>query len=66
VIPSEIREELNLAPGDQVELKINGKTITLSKVKKSRNEGLVDLLLSCPVKDFLPERRKDSTRAPKF
>jgi AbrB family looped-hinge helix DNA binding protein len=66
VIPSEIRDQLDWAPGDRVELKTNGKTVTLSKVKKSRNEGLVDLLLACPVKDFPLERRKDSTRVPKL
>lgn len=66
VIPSEMRAKLDLVPGDQVELQTNGKTITVSKVKKSRNEGLVDLLLACPVKDFMPERRRDITRAPKL
>jgi AbrB family looped-hinge helix DNA binding protein len=66
VIPREIRDQLDLEPGDRVELKSQGKSVMLSKIKKSRNEGLVDLLLSCPVKDFPLERRTDRTRVRKF
>lgn len=66
VIPAEIRDQVALLPGDRVELKTSGKTIVVSKIPKSRNKGLVALLVACPVKDFMPKRRKNSTRPPKL
>jgi AbrB family looped-hinge helix DNA binding protein len=65
VIPAEIRERLALAPGDKVDLQTDGEILTVAKVEHSGNRGLVRLLLACPVKDFMPRRRKDFTRSPK-
>lgn len=47
-----IRKKLQL---QQVEMETNGKT--MARARPRRNKGLADLLLACPVKGFMRERR---------
>ena len=62
VIPQAVRERKNLHPGDELEIKETAAGFEVRK--KRRNEGLVDLLLACPVKGegLPPKRRKEFPR----
>jgi hypothetical protein len=52
VLPAAIRETDHLAPGDVFSVKrLDDGEYKLSRIATS-NEGLVDLLLACPEKDF--------------
>lgn len=62
-LPAAIREELHLSPGDDFEIEIeDAETITLRRISKPANHGLIDLLLACPAEFELPDRDKDDTR----
>lgn len=62
VIPQTVRKRKDLHPGDKLEIKETAAGFEVRK--KRRNEGLVDLLLACPVKGegLPPKRRKESPR----
>jgi AbrB family looped-hinge helix DNA binding protein len=66
VIPKEIREKNGLMPGDDFEIHSGSEAeIVLRKIQRRPNQGLVDLLLACPVKGWtIPARRKEFARKP--
>ncbi|MEM7600428.1 MAG: AbrB/MazE/SpoVT family DNA-binding domain-containing protein [Verrucomicrobiota bacterium] len=67
VLPADIREQLNLQPGDDFEVFVDGEdTIHLKRISKRPNEGLVDLLLSAPGELEIPARSRDLPEAPAF
>jgi len=63
ILPAEIRREDNIRSGQQFQIeRIDRGEYLLKRTKKSPNEGLVKLLLSCPVKDwFQPLDRSETT-----
>jgi AbrB family looped-hinge helix DNA binding protein len=71
ILPAEIRREDDIRSGQQFQVeRIDRGEYLLKRTKKSPNEGLVKLLLSCPVKDwFQPLDRSETTddlRLPNF
>jgi len=64
VLPSAVREQMHLEPGQDFEVFIDDEdTITLRRISRPPNHGLVDHLLACPYPFEIPPRSKDSTRA---
>lgn len=66
-LPRRIRTLRKLKPGERFEVSLDEDDpdlILLRRQRASVNEGLVDHLLSCPVKDFLaqPARRVQPMR----
>jgi AbrB family looped-hinge helix DNA binding protein len=71
VLPVEIRRQDHIEPGQEFEIKrIRSGEYQLKRTERPRNEGLVELLLACPVKDwFKPMDRTvttDDIDFPKF
>jgi AbrB family looped-hinge helix DNA binding protein len=68
VLPAEIRQQDDVKPGQQFEVeRIDRGEYRLKRVKRRRNEGLVDWLLSCPEKGwFQPLDRTETTNDIKF
>ena len=63
VLPVLIRQELDLSPGDDFEILIEEEnTITLRRVSRPPNSGLVDLLSACPASFEIPKRERDSSK----
>jgi AbrB family looped-hinge helix DNA binding protein len=63
VLPVPIRQKLDLSPGDDFEVLIEeDNTITLRRVSRPANSGLVDLLFACPSPFEIPKRERDSSR----
>jgi hypothetical protein len=67
----EIRQQDDILPGEQFDVqRIDRGEYLLKRKTRRRNEGLVQLLLACPVKGwFTPADRKQTTahiRAPKL
>lgn len=63
VLPSAIRERMQLEPGDDFEIILeDDDTISLRRISKPPNRGLVDHLLSCPEPLEIPERQRDLPR----
>jgi AbrB family looped-hinge helix DNA binding protein len=64
VLPSAVREQLHLEPGQDFEVSIDDDdTITLRRINRPPNHGLVDHLLACPYPFEAPLRAKDFTPA---
>ncbi len=62
VLPSALREQMHLEPGQDFEVFIDDEdTITLRRINRPPNHGLVDHLLACPYPFEIPPRAKDST-----
>jgi AbrB family looped-hinge helix DNA binding protein len=63
VLPAEIREQDGIEPGQEFEVeRIDRGEYRLKRKKRRPNEGLVDLLLACPVKGFfVPLDRSETT-----
>lgn len=63
ILPAEIRRVDDIRSGQQFQVeRIDRGEYLLKRTKKSPNEGLVKLLLSCPVKDwFQPLDRSETT-----
>jgi AbrB family looped-hinge helix DNA binding protein len=63
ILPAEIRQRDGIEPGQQFEVeRIDRGEYRLKRTARRRNEGLVDLLLACPVKGwFKPLARKEMT-----
>ena len=61
VLPSSVREQLRLEPGQDFEVFIDDDyTIVLRRISRPPNHGLVNHLLSCPAPFPVPARAKDS------
>jgi AbrB family looped-hinge helix DNA binding protein len=62
VIPSELRELDGIEPGQVFEVeRIDRGDYRLTRAASGENEGVVDWLLSCPVKGFFVPIESDST-----
>ncbi|HTE84466.1 MAG TPA: AbrB/MazE/SpoVT family DNA-binding domain-containing protein [Dehalococcoidia bacterium] len=71
VLPAEIRRQDNIEPGQEFDIeRIDSGEYRLRRIEQRRNQGLVQLLLNCPVKDwFEPLDRAETTddiRVPKL
>lgn len=63
VLPSAVREQLHLEPGQDFEVFVADEdTITLRRINRPPNRGLVDHLLACPHPFEISQRSKDSTK----
>ncbi len=62
VLPAEIRQQDDIKPGQKFEIeRIDRGEYRLKRKARRRNEGLVDLLLACPVKGwFAPMDRTET------
>lgn len=62
VLPSSVREQMRLEPGQDFEVLIDDEdTILLRRISNPPNRGLVDHLLACPAPFDVPPRAKDSS-----
>jgi AbrB family looped-hinge helix DNA binding protein len=63
VLPAAIRQQDGIEPGEEFEVqRIDDGEYLLKRTKRPRNEGLVQLLLACPVKGwFEPINRSETT-----
>ena len=63
VLPAEIRKRDDIRTGQQFEIqRIEHGEYRLKRTTRPRNEGLVELLLACPVKGwFQPADRTETT-----
>jgi AbrB family looped-hinge helix DNA binding protein len=62
VLPAEIREQDGIEAGQVFEVeRIDCGEYRLVRRKRRANEGLVDWLLACPVKDFFVPIESEST-----
>ena len=71
ILPAEIRQRDGIEPGQEFEVeRIDRGEYRLKRRERRRNEGLVKLLLACPVKGwFEPMDRTETTddiRAPRL
>lgn len=68
VLPAEFRRRDGIEPGQELEVERHGAGVYLLTVREPpKNQGLVDLLLSCPVKDWyvpLPSESSDRINPP--
>ena len=66
VIPKAVRRRQKLRAGDKFEITADADepgVLELRRVRRKPNEGLVELLRSCPVKGFpIPKRSKELPR----
>ena len=62
VLPAEIRRQDDIEPGQEFDVERVGRgEYRLVRRKPPANEGLVDLLLACPEKDFFVPIKSEST-----
>ena len=63
ILPAEIRQRDGIESGQEFELeRIDRGEYRLKRKERRRNEGLVKLLLACPVKGWLkPMERRETT-----
>jgi len=63
ILPAEIRQRDGIESGQEFEVeRIDRGEYRLKRKERRRNEGLVKLLLACPVKGwFEPMERKETT-----
>lgn len=63
VLPAELRQRDDVRPGQRFEIeRLDRGEYRLRRVARRRNEGLLELLLACPAKDwFEPLDRKEKT-----
>jgi AbrB family looped-hinge helix DNA binding protein len=70
VLPAELRQQDGIRPGQEFDVQRVDQGEYLLKRRQPRNEGLVKLLLACPVKGWfqaLPRTETtDDILAPKF
>ena len=68
VLPAEFRRQDGIEPGQELEVERHGAGVYLLTVREPpKNQGLVDLLLSCPLKDWyvpLPSESSDRINPP--
>jgi len=64
-LPVPVREQLHLVAGEDFEVFVeDDDTITLRRVSRPANHGLVDLLLACPAQFQIPPRETDDSEPP--
>ncbi|MBL9156293.1 MAG: AbrB/MazE/SpoVT family DNA-binding domain-containing protein [Verrucomicrobiales bacterium] len=64
VLPGAVREMLALQPGDDFEVTVeDDETISLRRINRPANQGLVDLMLACPAAFEVPPRERDDSPA---
>jgi len=63
VLPAELRQRDGIEPGQEFEIeRIDRGEYRLKRTERGRNEGLLKLLLACPVKGwFIPLDRSETT-----
>ncbi len=61
ILPAEIRRRDGVEPGQEFEVERLGRGVYRLKRKTRRNEGLVKLLLSCPVKGWFKPLERTAT-----
>ena len=62
VLPAELRQRDRIRPGEEFDVERVGPGAYLLKRRARRNDGLVKLLLACPVKGwFQPLDRSETT-----
>ena len=62
VLPAEIRQQDDVRPGQKFEIeRIDRGDYRLRRSARRRNEGLLDLLLACPVKGWFQPRDRTAT-----
>lgn len=65
VIPKAVRDQLDLKPGDDFEVLVDGdEEIILRPLRKRANHGLADLLRNAPGPLEIPERETELPPAP--
>jgi AbrB family looped-hinge helix DNA binding protein len=64
VLPAEFREQDDILPGEEFEIeRLKAGEYRLKRRARAPNEGLIDLLLACPVKGFFVPIESESTDA---
>ena len=68
VLPANIRQKDGIKPGQEFEIeRLDCGEYRLKRLRRRRNEGLVNLLLACPAKGwFKPLDRTETTAEIKF
>ncbi len=67
VLPSVVREQLGLQPGDDFEIWVTDDgAIMLRRITSPPNHGVVDHLVACPGELNVPERSQDLPRVTDF
>jgi AbrB family looped-hinge helix DNA binding protein len=71
VVPAAMRQQDDIRPGQEFEIeRLDRGVYRLRRTKRRRNEGLVELLLDCPVKGWFQaadrQETTDQIRAPKL
>jgi AbrB family looped-hinge helix DNA binding protein len=62
VIPADLREKDQIEPGQEFEVeRIDRGEYRLTRTAAPLNQGLVEWLLACPVKDFFVPIESEST-----
>jgi AbrB family looped-hinge helix DNA binding protein len=62
VLPAAIRQQDDIQPGQEFEIeRLDRGEYRLKRCARAPNEGLVELLLQCPVKDFFVPIESEST-----
>ncbi len=62
VLPSELRRQDRIEPGDEFDVeRIDEGDYRLVRRRRRPNQGLVELLLACPVKGFFTPIESEST-----
>ena len=62
VLPAQLRQQDGIAAGQEFEIdRLGSGEYRLVRLTKPANEGLVDWLLACPVKDFFTPVESEST-----
>ena len=65
VLPGAVRQKMHLHAGDDFEVSVEDEdTITLRRITRPANRGLVDLLLACPSSFEIPARDMDDSEPP--
>jgi AbrB family looped-hinge helix DNA binding protein len=62
VLPAELRQQDDVRPGQQFEVeRLDRGEYRLRRSARRRNEGLVELLLACPVKGWFEPMPRNET-----
>lgn len=62
VLPAAIRQQDGIEPGQEFEVeRIDEGEYLLRRTRRRRNEGLVQLLLACPVKGWFRNAKRTET-----